>query len=173
MRKINIQDFNTQNQQSMNDDPFDLKGAIAGVANVNHQRNLYDCAQSLVSCFAKYQLDQYFLTLDMLPESELDELVRLYVEFTDRELTECVNGTDFSIENDYTCALLAMLKDNNAETRTIFADTVRRNMLAYYSDSLQKLLDEACDSYLRDELNEQGYFAQYDLDHGDVVWSKY
>lgn len=173
MRKLTIQDLDNKKQQSMIDDPFSLEGAFAGFAKMSKTITIHDHAQALVSAFAKYQNDYYTLTLDMLTEDEQLELARHYIEFTGRELTECVNGSDFSLDNDYTCALLAMLKDNNEESRTHFAEVVQRNIIIYYTDSLNKLLSDACDSYLRDCLNEQGYHARQDLEHGDIVWSRF
>lgn len=175
MNQSSVAHAYVQNQpmSSWNDDPFNLKGSFAGVANMNHQRNLTNYAEELVAHYAKYECEQYELTLDMVPEDEQNELVRLFLESTGRELTECVNGNDFSIDNDYTCALLAMLKDNNTETQAHFAQVTRNNIITYYKDSLEETLTQACDSYLHASMNEAGYYANQDREHGDIVWGKF
>lgn len=160
-----------QNQAvtSWNDDPFNLKGAFAGVANMNHEKNLTDYAEKLVAHYAKFENNQFELHLDMLPEEEQNELARLYIEANGRELTECVNGNDFTIENDYTCALLAMLKNNNAETQAAFADITRKNILIYYKDSLNDVIALACDTQFQNLLNEESYCAHLDSEPGYIA----
>ena len=174
MNVISLAHEYVQNQQesSWNDDPFDLKGTFAGAANMSHQRNLNDYAESLVSQYGNYVGDQYELTLDMLPEDEQNELVRLYIESIDREIEWACYGADESINSDYLCAMLAMLKDDCKETREHYAEVTRKNLLTYYKKSLECLLNEACDSFLHNSMNEQGYYSGRDMDHGDLVWRK-
>ncbi|WP_045099304.1 hypothetical protein [Legionella micdadei] len=139
---------------------------------MNHKINIFNYAEELVAHYAKYRYDQYELSLSDLPESSLNELARLYIEHTNREVNECINGDDFSINNDFTCALLAMLQDDSQENRERFAEVTRKNILTYYKESLQKVLDEACQFYLNNMMNEQGLYARYDLENGDLIWSR-
>jgi hypothetical protein len=101
----------------------------------------------------------------------MSKLLALYFEFNDRE-TECVNGDDFSIDNDYSCALLKMLKDNTVENQANFAAIVHQNITTFYQKSIQKILDDACHDYLHNVNNEAGYFACQDRDSGDIEWRK-
>lgn len=164
-----------QNQQmsSWIDDPFDMNGIFAGAANMNHQRNLEDFTQYLVSNYANYNLDQYELSLDMVPDDEQNELARLFIETNDRELTECVNGNDFSIDNEYSCALMSMLKEDSRATRDNFAVVTRNNILKYYTKSLNEILETACDNFLHESMEENGYKSIKDNLYGDVVWGKF
>ncbi len=172
MNNISLAQHINKNQASWNDDPFDLKDKFAGVAILNHERNLSNYAEELVSHYAKYVSDQYELSLDMLPEFEKNELVRLYLEYTDRDTSECVYGNDFTENSDYTCALLAMLKDDCKANREAFAEITRKNIIIYYSESLQDILDTSCKVHLDNCMEEGGYHSQIDWDNGDVVWSK-
>jgi len=153
-------------------DPFGLGNNVKGLTSVNHQRNLSNYAEELVANFANYKHEQYFLLLSDLPEYEQNELARLYLESTDRDTSECVHGNDFSIENEYTCALLSMLKDDSQENREKFAEVTRKNIINYYEKFLQELLDESCNDYLNNMMNEQGRYARYDMEHGDVLWTR-
>jgi hypothetical protein len=175
MRQLSVELFNLNNQQksSMNDDPFDLKGLVTGVTKVNHQKNLYDFAEELVAHYAKFSNDQYELSLDMLPNDDQNELARLYIEAHDREVNECIYGDDFTINSDFICSLLSLLKDNSSKNRELFAETTLRNILIYFKCSLEELLDTSCENYLHNMNYENGIFAYQDLDHDDVSWRKF
>ena len=172
MNNISLAQAITKNQPSWNDDPFDLNGEFAGVASLSNEKKLSNFTEELVSHYAKWNSDQYELSLDMLPEFEKNELVRLYIEYTNRDTSECIYGNDFSIDNDYTCALLAMLKDDCQANRDKLTEVTRVNILNYYSESLQELLNVDCDARLNNEMEESGYHSHRDLDNGDMVWSK-
>ncbi|HEY2811781.1 MAG TPA: hypothetical protein VGJ00_10395 [Rhabdochlamydiaceae bacterium] len=137
---------------------------------MNHKRTLELYAEELVHHHADYDADGYSLNLCDLSDSDQNELARLYVEYTDRDLCECVNGNDLSINNDYTCALLAMLQNDCHETRERFADITRKNIITYYKSQLQDVLNDACNDYLLHVNNENGLYAYIDTEHGDVVW---
>ena len=147
-----------------------LKSQVGKGLSMNHKRTLELYAEELVSHYAKYDGDDYILLLSQLSDEEQNELARLYVEYTDRDLCECVNGNDLSINNDYTCALLSMLKNNSLESRENFAQITRKNIITYYKKHLQNVLDEACENYMHNINNENGLYAQIDIDHGDMVW---
>ena len=166
----------TQNQQpsSWIDDPFQLGAHIInGLKPMDNQQNLSTYAEELVYQFGKYQDDQYSLNLFDLSEYDQNELARLYMETTDRETGECVHGNDFSIDNDYTCALLAMLKNNCLETQTTFAEITRKNIITYYAKSLQTVLDDACNDLQCHFNEEQGFSQQQDRESGEVFWGRF
>lgn len=163
-----------QELSSWKDDPFQL-GAyfVKGLATMNHKSNLSHYANDLVSHYAKYDGDTYTLCLSSLSDDDQNELIRLYIESTGRDTSECVYGDDFTINSDFTCALLSMLKNDNKASREHFADVTRRNLLIYYKDSLNEILEAACDNFLHMQMNENGYHAQQDMEHGDILWRKY
>ncbi|MCF1193169.1 hypothetical protein LRR18_16390, partial [Mangrovimonas sp. AS39] len=82
-------------------------------------------------------------------------------------------GDDESINSEFLCAMLQMLRDDNAVTRARFAEVTRNNILTYYRQSLNDVLVTACDNYLHMQMNEAGYHAGYDNEHGDIVWGKF
>lgn len=145
--------------------------AVKGLT-MNHERNLSNYAEELVSDYAKFKNDEYELFLSDLPESEQNELVRLYIEYTGRDLVECVNGNDFAIDNEYTCALLSMLKHDSQRNREKFAEVTRKNTILYFEKNLQEVLNDACHNYFNNRMNEEGYYANQDMQHGDIYWSK-
>lgn len=173
MNALSLAYSNAQKQTSWIDDPFELKGFVTGVTTLNHTRNLTDYMMDLVGQYGKHSSDHIELSLEMLPESEQDELVRLYIESIDREIEWACYGDDESINSEFLCAMLSMLKDNNEETRAHFAETTRKNLIIYYTKPLNELFDSACDTYFHMMMNESGYFAHVDREHGDLVWSKY
>lgn len=166
-------DFQNQDKSSWIDDPFDLKGHVIGMTTMNIKQQLDHFVQELISNYGKYDYDSCNINLSDIPNHEKDELLRLYIENTGRELTECVNGDDFSIENEFTCALLSMLQDNCPKTRLKFAQVTRNNILTYYSKSIQSLLDDACQVFLSNINNEAGYYSARDNEAGNVYWERF
>lgn len=176
MNALSLAYSNAQKQHqesSWSDDPFDIKGLVTGVTRVSsHKRNLEDYALDMVSSYAKFKDDHYELSLDMLSSPYQLEFARLYIESIDREIEWACYGEDQTLNSNFLCALLAMLKDSNAQTRAKFAQVTTGNVLAYYKETLQNILDEACDSYYTNQMHEAGYRCEQDLDHGDFVWSR-
>ena len=159
--------------EAVRNDPFDLKGKFKGMSKMSFQQSLAEYAEELVSNYATYHDDRFNLSLSNLPESEQNELVRLYLEENDRDLSECIYGNDFSIENDYTCALLKMLQNDSQENRDNFAGITRKNIITYYMKTLQDTLDDACHLYQCNMQEEAGFYAQQCRESGDVYWSRY
>lgn len=162
---------NQHNEMSWNDDPFDLKGIVTGVTNVqSHQKNLNSYATELVESYAKFNEDHYELDLDSLSSPYQLELARLYIESIDRDIEWACYGEDQSNNSDFLCALLAMLKDSNPRTRAKFAQVTTVNVLAYYKEELQGILNNACDEHYCNEMHEAAYRCDQDMEQGDFVW---
>ena len=157
-----------------NQDPWDLGDSfVKGVAPMSHERQLSSYAEELVSQYAKYNQESFSLKLSSLSSDNISELLRLFIEFIDREIDEeAIYGGDFSINSEYNCALMVMLKNPTVESRLKFSEVVNLNLILHYQDSLQKILDEACDSYLFNMNEEAGRYPRYDRENGDVFWSK-
>ena len=156
------------------DDPFDLKGAFScqGVTMISYEQQLRYYTHELVALRAKYESEEYYLDLSMLDDEEKTELARIYIETTDREINECIFGDDFTINSDFTCALLTLLKSDTQENRDHFAYITRKNILTYYQDQLNETLHTACHDYMSAQMNEQGFYAHQDMETGEYRWSK-
>lgn len=163
---------NNQARSSWIDDPFNTIDAFKGLKGMSNEKNLSNFAQELVADYSKYDNGMYYLFLDMLPEDSQNELVRLYIESIDREIESACNGLDESINNDFMCAMLALLKNDCKENRDHFAEITLKNLLNYYKESLEDLLYNACNDFLYNTNNEQGIYANND-DSGDVIWGKF
>ena len=140
---------------------------------MNNINKLNNYAQELVQHYGTYDGEGYFILLGNVPSHEQGKLANLYLESIDRETTECVHGKDFSIDNDYTCALLKLLKEDSQENRENFAITTRNNVIAYFKNNLQKILDSACEDHLHSIKNEQGYYLRTRPDNGEIYWGRY
>jgi hypothetical protein len=173
MNALSLAYSNAQKQHkepSWIDDPFDLKGFAKGVIPLSHQRSLEDYAIELVSSYGEFINNQYELDLEKLSSSYQLELVRLYIESIDREIEWACYGEDQSINSDFLCAMLAMLQDSNPKTRANFAQVTTLNLIAYYKEVLQNVLDTACHDLHCNEMNDAGYHREPDSEHGDYVW---
>lgn len=176
MNELSLTHSYTQNQHqttSWIDGPFSSEGLVAGVTKVsNHIRNLNDYTQDLVSSYAKYHKNHYELTLDMLSSSYKLELARLHIESIDREIEWACYGEDQTINSDFLCAMLAMLKENNPKTRENFSQVTSRNILIYYKNTLNELLKKACDDFYSNEMEKSSYRADIYEDYGVVAWNE-
>jgi hypothetical protein len=139
---------------------------------MNHQKNLVNFIDELISYKAKFNGETYSLDIDDLDDDEQSQLSALKLEECDRDTSECVHGLDFSIDNDYSCALLKMLQTNTQESRDDFARIVNRNVIAYFKYSLQGLIDYQCSVYLHSKMSDSGYCGHIDRENGDLVWRK-
>ena len=138
------------------------KNSVKGLALMNHKKNLSYYAQELVADYAQYKANQYELSLDSLSDADQNELARLYIETIDREIEWACYGDDESINSEFLCALLSMLKDDNHKSRENFAAVTRKNILIYYKESLQAILDEACEDFASNENEQNHYRDSYD-----------
>lgn len=176
MNVISLAHARAQNQHqepSWSDDPFDLRGFVTGVTKVSdHQRNLNEFALDMVSSYAKFKHDHYELTLDMLTSPYQLEFARLYIESIDREIEWACYGDDQSINSDFLCALLSMLKDSNQKTRAKFAQVTTVNILKYYKDTFNDILEKACEDFYNNAMHQAGYRCEQDMEHGDFVWRR-
>jgi len=172
MNKSIVTHNNLKNQSSWNDDPFDLPWSVNGVTSLSHVRDLHFYAQELVLQYGKFESECYNVTFSQLPEYAQKELSRLYLEYIDRDWSDCLNGNDYSIDNDFTCALLAMLKNDCQRTRQAFAEIACKNIIVHFEKDLQKILDDACHDCLEGSMNENGYRAVQSRESGDVEWRK-
>lgn len=156
--------------QSWIDDPFESLDFVTGVTHLNHTRNLTDYIMDLIASYGEFINNQYELNLEKLSSPYQFELVRLYIESIDREIEWACYGDDQSINSDFLCAMLAMLKDSNPETREHFAQVTSENLFKYYQKILQELIDEACHVFYCNEMENAGMQCYQDQDNGEFLW---
>lgn len=132
---------------------------------MNHYQNLIFQIDRLIYSKAKYDKlrEVYELRISDLDEIELSGLASLKLEEADRDTCECIHGLDFSINNEFTCSLIKMLRHNNQENRNNFSQVITKNIISYHSDSLQKLIDERCEEYMSDNyyVSDPEYDQEY------------
>jgi hypothetical protein len=159
---------NQDKNSSWNDDPFDLGSKFTGVAGLSNERNLKNYAEELVASYAEFHGDTYQLTIEDLSDDMKLELARLYIESIDREIEWACYGDDESLNSSFLCALLALLKNNNPKTRDIFAKTTLKNIIVYYKEQLQNILDDACMEFHESTTYDLAYLdAFYQDDQGE------
>lgn len=167
---IVYQDFNAK-QTSRNDDPFNLRGAFKGLDMSKHQNNLDKYIANIADDYATENRDGMSLDLSMLPKQETDKLLRLYIESIDRETENAHLGLDESANSSFYCALQAMLADNNEDTKQQLADTINANMLEYYKEVLNRLLEDGCNKLFAYRMEGEGFYLARDEQEGSYYWS--
>ena len=172
MNRLSLAYCNAQKQSSWIDDPFDLKGFVTGVTPLSNQNSLENYAIDLVSSYGEFIGDNYELNFEKLSSPYQFELARLYIESIDREIEMACYGDNPDLNSDFLCAMLVMLKDNSPKSRANFAQITLKNIVIYYKETLQEILDNAASNLYRNEMNSAGYHCEQDMDHGDVVWRR-
>jgi hypothetical protein len=174
MNELSLAHSYEENQPSWKDDPFNLGvNYVKEMTSMSHETRFINYTSELVYQHAIHVDGHYELTIDMLSIEEKNKLSRLYIELTDREVSECIFGDDFTINNDFTCAILFLLKENTEINREKLAKIICKNILIYYKDTLNDLLSDACERFFRTEMTELGYQSYEDRDSGDIIWSKF
>jgi hypothetical protein len=89
--------------------------------------------------------DGYVLSIDDLSYEELGELAALFLEYNDRDTSECFNDpTQNIMDDDITCALLKVLKDDNLETRQDLAVLIRTQTIKRFKNDMQDWINRNC-----------------------------
>ena len=115
---------------------------------MNHYRNLTNYVDSLISYKAERTPEGLLISLDDLDDDEIGKMATLFLEYDDRDTTECfADHTSYAIDDDITCALLKMLKNDSAENRQEFANLVRKNTIRKYTPKMQEMLDERANEF--------------------------
>ena len=143
---------------------------VKGMTYMSHKRNLSKYAESLVANYAKYDGPSYSLFLYNIPEDDRNQFVYYYLESIDRDITECVYGNDFTVNSEYACAFMLLMKNNTVENRKRLTNIIRRNTIEYFSSSLQEILNQACTDYLEMEMYENDIRQLSYEDNGEMYW---
>jgi hypothetical protein len=115
------------------------------------------------------------LSYENLERETQSELCRLFIESEDREVSECfLDPTSDIINDDVTCALMALLKENSDENKLELSELILSRTIDTYSVKLQKLIDERLQFCLSDLLYERNtslmdYEDQY---RDEYRWSR-
>ena len=118
-----------------------------------HQENLVNYVDDLIRIYGYLPATQksYCLTLDMLENEQLGKLAYLFLEADDRDTYDCFNNPSQSaINDDITCALIKMLKNNTKEARDDFAQLIYECSIYRYKKEMQQLIDERCSFHLHE-----------------------
>lgn len=164
---------NINKNQSWKDCLFKSNEFVTGVTPLKHISNLNDYMMDLIDQYGKHLSDHSELFFEMLPDEEQDKLLSYYIESINREIEWACYGNDNSINSEFLCSMLLMLKNNNKETREHFVKTIRNNLISYYKKPINKLLDSACDDYFHRMTIEYNYFARISRDDSNLMQGEY
>ncbi len=113
--------------------------------SMNHYQRLISYINELVRDKAERTDDGWSLSFNDLTDDEQGELIVLQLEEDDRDTYDCFHQADqYAKDDEITCALIKLLRDNNPDTREDFAEAVRKQSIARYQNKLQELIDDSC-----------------------------
>ena len=112
---------------------------------MNHYKNLANKADDLIEEYLFEHLNTSHIEINIydLPKDELEKLSALYLEYIDRDTSDCVHQHESNtIDDDVTCSLIRMLKDSLYSNKIDFADEVIFNTIKAFEVPLTELLNE-------------------------------
>ncbi len=107
-------------------------------------KNLYRYVCELVEDRAAWDrdLESFVLSVDDLNYDEQGELTALMLEYSDRDTTDCFKKpAQTAIDDDITCSLLALLKNDNLDNRQELASTIRENTINRFKADMQDFIN--------------------------------
>jgi hypothetical protein len=130
-----------------------IQGKIMNIASINHfmttssprmgvermERNLVNFIDRLISNYAKEESGVLYLNISDLDDHAREEFTAYLLEDDERDLYSIYENKKY---DDIVSKLICMLKDDSLDTRNDFAESVRNNMVSYYSSKMQQLIDE-------------------------------
>lgn len=139
---------------------------------MNHYQNLINYIDELILTKAKKTADGYQLSITDLYEDQLGQLAALFLEYDDRDTSECFCEPEkYAIDDDITCALLKMLTNNNLDDKEDLAELIRKNTIKRYSEKMQDYISERCQEVESEEMAEHGKFKHQDRNTGEHYWA--
>lgn len=129
-----------------------------------YKQHTYPFAESLVSDYAKMNRNgEYCLDLDDLPECELAKFAMHVFKQHDNEL-------DFICNDLFTSKIAQIMEENNSTTQADLAKTIRTQMIASCSDTMQEILSDALHESEMSYHNEMGSTLYRHADNGEYYW---
>jgi hypothetical protein len=127
-----------------------------------HYLNFINSVDRVIIQYGQFEPDEgYNLEFDSLELEVQSELSRLLLEYEDREVSECfLDPLQEMMNDDVTCALLALLKDNSLEKKDNLATLLLKRTVYYCSRRIQDVIEERCSVLM----SEEGY-VQYREPH--------
>lgn len=137
--------------------------------NTSPEKRFFAYLEELVDGYAKFKYGEFELKLQDLPESCQKELIGLYIEWSGRDLSECLYDAE-DINNNFICALLGLLAKDTLKSRESIVEIMLGNLTQFYKNDLNDLLDQGCNDYRHQMEEENGNYLRYDMEHGDLIW---
>lgn len=127
--------------------------------NLTHYQRLIGYINELVRVNATRDDDGWHLDFDDLNDEEQGQLIALQLEENDRDTTECFYQPDrYSQEDEITCALLNLLKNNSNLNCEQFATAVRKQSINRFKHQLQDLIDDRCGWEYQEWKDNKGFY---------------
>lgn len=132
------------------------------------EKELKNYAYDLISQYAKWDGDSYYINWNRIPEDEREELIAIMVELDGDEFS-IINQNDSKYRDDIMTNMVKMIKSGDMDAKLDFAECVKKAAFHYYEQHAIDYLDEIAGEYTHDTLADNGLCLRQDRDHGDFV----
>lgn len=142
--------------------------------NTYHQQLIREI-DWVIGDYAKFDNNQQCLSLyfDDLSIVDQTNLSKAYIESIDRDVYECFfNPTQLMKDDDMTCCLLSLLKNNTTENKDKLINLILERSSSAYAAQIQELIDERCIVLTDREMEEHGLYS-VQIDETDYEWRKF
>ncbi len=121
-----------------------------GILSMTPYRNLVTYIDALILAKGIFNNEEYSLSIDKLDEHELGNITCLFLEYDDRDTSDCFYEADQkSIDDNITCSLIKILQNNSPENNLTLSSLIRFNTIKKYKSKMQELIDERCEEVSR------------------------
>jgi hypothetical protein len=117
---------------------------VKRILTMSPYKNLHRYICELIADKATYDKDIQGLSLsvDDLSYEDQGELAALFLEYNERDTTDCFNNPNqTSIDDDITIALLKLLKKDSLNNRQELACMIRENTINRFKPQMQDFID--------------------------------
>lgn len=132
------------------------------------EKEMYNYGMDLVSSYAKWDGDGYYLDWNRIPEDEQGEFIAIMTDLDGKDFSPiCENEESF--RDDILAKIVLMLKRDDMEAKLDFAECVKKATRKYFEERAIEYLDDLTNEYTHEELADRGLCLRQDRDHGDFV----
>lgn len=129
----------------------------------------------LVWHYSKYNRmdDAYSLFVSDLPDFEVHKFAAMLMADDESYASESTGADNDQYKKTLMPTLINYLKDTTDRDEEIeFIKAWRDGVASYFSNRMQELINEQCESRINDEYKDAGYSQHRHSDNGEIYWSK-
>lgn len=112
-------------------------------------------------------------TIHDLWDDEQSKLIELFLSYSGTSVSQCLDGSDERMDNNFNTALFALLSNNNSDNLLAFESIARKNIIAYVEQTcLQQIINDVCADKIQYENAMHNYYPRRDENNGELYYAR-